>query len=92
MALGLPARTLFLYGVELSPSTNSKHYNHYKRRQMSETLETPSIAFTESKYKKFKKAFREAEKEKQESFTFEDKPILVTYARYIIEYLSSHYE
>lgn len=55
-------------------------------------VETPSIVFTETKYKKFKKAYREAEKEGKDSFTFEDKEILVTYAKYIIEYLSSHYE
>lgn len=57
-----------------------------------EPVETPSIAFTESKYKKFKKAFKEAEKEGKESFTFEDKLILVSYAHYIIEYLSETYE
>jgi len=55
-------------------------------------VETPSIAFTENKYKKFKKAFETAEKAGQTEFTFEDKPVLVTYAKYMIEYLSSHYK
>jgi hypothetical protein len=55
-------------------------------------IETPSIAFTETKFKKFKKAFKEADKANQKIFVFEDKEILTTYARYLIEYLSSHYE
>jgi hypothetical protein len=55
-------------------------------------IETPSIAFTETKYKKFKKAFKEAEKAGLTQFQFEDKEILVTYAKYLIEYLSDHYE
>jgi hypothetical protein len=58
----------------------------------NEKVETPSIAFTENKYKKFKKAFEIAEKTGETKFAFEDKEILVTYAKYIIEYLSSHYE
>jgi hypothetical protein len=57
-----------------------------------EKIETPSIAFTENKYKKFKKAFETAEKAGQIQFTFEDKEVLVTYAKYMVEYLSSHYE
>lgn len=55
-------------------------------------VETPSIAFTEDKFKKFKKAYKEADKQSQLSFMFEDKEILVTYAKYMIEYLSDHYE
>lgn len=55
-------------------------------------IETPSIAFTETKFKKFKKAFKEADKSNQKIFVFEDKEILTTYARYLIEYLSSYYE
>lgn len=58
----------------------------------NEKIETPSIAFTEDKYKKFKKAYKEAEKNNQLSFMFEDKEVLVTYAKYLIEYLSEHYE
>lgn len=57
-----------------------------------QSIETPSIAFTETKYKKFKKAFKEAEKAGNTSFVFEDKEVLVTYARYILEYLSESYE
>jgi hypothetical protein len=58
----------------------------------NEKIETPSIAFTENKYKKFKKAFETAEKAGETQFTFEGKEILVTYAKYMVEYLSSHYE
>lgn len=57
-----------------------------------ERIETPSIAFTENKYKKFKKAFETAEKAGETQFTFEDKEVFVTYAKYMVEYLSSHYE
>jgi hypothetical protein len=55
-------------------------------------IETSSITFTETKYKKFKKAYKEADKEGKLSFIFEDKEVLVTYARYIIQYLSNSYE
>jgi len=58
----------------------------------NETVETPSIAFTENKYKKFKKTFETAEKAGETQFTFEDKPVLVTYAKYMVEYLSFYYE
>lgn len=58
----------------------------------TEPIETPSITFTENKFKRFKKAYKEADKEGRESFIFEDKIILVTYARYIICYLSECYE
>jgi len=55
-------------------------------------IETPSITFTENKFKRFKKAFKEADKEGKELFIFEDKTIFVTYARYICCYLSEAYE
>lgn len=56
------------------------------------TEETPSITFTEDKYKKFKNIFEESEKDGKSSFYFENKEILVTYARYVLEYLSQTYE
>ena len=62
-----------------------------KEKQESK-VETQSITFTESKFKKFKRIYKESEKEGKKSFLFEDKKILVTYAKYLIEYLSNTYE
>ena len=61
-------------------------------KQTIELIETPSITFTENKFKRFKKAYKEADKEGNLFFMFEDKKIMITWARYTICYLSECYE
>jgi len=45
------------------------------------------ITFNDLKLKEFKKAYEFAAKNEQEVFTFENHEFLVTYAKYLIEYL-----
>lgn len=40
-------------------------------------------------YPQFKELYETAIKNKKDYFTFNDKPVLVTYAKYVIEYLDS---
>ena len=45
------------------------------------------ISWTQEKLEKFKLAWAEADKAEQESFDFEENEYLVSYGRYLIEYL-----
>ena len=46
-----------------------------------------TVSWTPAKLEKFKAAWKAADDAEQESFTFEDHEVLVTYGRYLIEYL-----
>ena len=45
------------------------------------------ISWTKETLEKFQTAWKEADKAEQESFTFEGNEYLVSYGRYLIEYL-----
>lgn len=45
------------------------------------------IDFTPQKIKRFKRLYEKALKDQQESFYFEGKEVLTTYAKYIVEYV-----
>jgi hypothetical protein len=47
------------------------------------------VSWTLPKLKKFKAAWKAADDAEQESFTFDENEYLVTYARYLIEYLDN---
>lgn len=47
------------------------------------------ITFTREKVNKFKRAYNKAVKEKKESFIFNDREVLTSYAKYMIEYLNT---
>lgn len=44
---------------------------------------------TEDNIESFKKAYKKAMTDKKETFIFEGKPMLTTYAYYVIEYVNS---
>lgn len=46
-----------------------------------------TVAWTKEKRGEFRAAWTAADKEEQESFTFEGNKFLVTYGRYLLEYL-----
>lgn len=45
------------------------------------------ISWTKEKLEEFQTAWKNADKDEQESFIFEDNTYLVSYGRYLIEYL-----
>lgn len=49
------------------------------------------IIFDVTTFKKFQKVYNQAVKDNQEQFEFEDKTFLVSYAKYVIEYLNSRF-
>jgi len=49
----------------------------------------PEIKFTPEKFTAFKQACKAAEDSLETEFTFEGHKFLVTYAKYMIEYLST---
>ncbi len=51
-----------------------------------------SIKFTPVKYASLKKAYKEAKHNNKEMFVFEGHDILVSYAKYMIEYLKWEYK
>jgi hypothetical protein len=53
---------------------------------------TDTVEFTQDKYERFKKAYDKAVKSSKIDFEFENRKYLVTYAKYLIIYLNSHYE
>lgn len=53
---------------------------------------TDSIYFTYDKYIAFEKAYNKAVEERVNSFFFDGHEFLVSYAKYILEYLSNSYE
>jgi hypothetical protein len=48
-----------------------------------------TIRFTPTKLAQFKKAKADAEAQGKDSFTFEGKEVLCSYAKYVIEYVES---
>jgi DNA/RNA-binding domain of Phe-tRNA-synthetase-like protein len=46
-----------------------------------------TTSFDKEKYDKLEKQYNEAVEKKETQFTFEDKPVLVAYAKYLLEYL-----
>lgn len=50
------------------------------------------IEFTKDKFEQFKVAYNKAVEEGVKSFFFDGHEFLVSYAKYLIEYLSSSYE
>lgn len=50
------------------------------------------IEFTEDNFVKFKEEYNKAVEREATSFSFEGNEFLVSYAKYLIEYLSSSYE
>lgn len=48
-----------------------------------------TIEFTPAKLRSLKAAYKKALANGVEHFTFEDKPLLVSYAKYLIEYLDT---
>ncbi len=50
------------------------------------------IEFDQDKFTKFKEDYNNAVKEGAESFFFDGNQFLVSYAKYLIEYLSPDYE
>ncbi len=53
---------------------------------------TKSINFTPVKYALLKEAYKEAKHNNKEMFVFEGHDILVSYAKYMIEYLGMKYK
>ena len=50
-----------------------------------------TVMFDKKKLARFKKAIKKAEAEKQEMFVFEGGEYLVTYAKYMAEYLTKQF-
>ena len=48
--------------------------------------------FNQSKLEEFEAAYNKAVQENKTEFSFENNTILVTYAKYLIDYLSNTYE
>ena len=48
--------------------------------------------FNQSKFEEFEAAYNKAVQENKTEFSFENNTILVTYAKYLIDYLSNTYE
>ncbi len=44
------------------------------------------MIMTDDQFSRFKKKFNEAKKEKKKEFEFQDQPVLVSYAKYLIIY------
>jgi len=59
---------------------------HREVQRMADDTET-EIAWTKEKLEKFKVQWQKAHDAEEESFTFEGNEVLVTYGRYLIEYL-----
>jgi hypothetical protein len=59
---------------------------HREIQRMADDTET-QVAWTAEKLKKLKAAWQKAHDAEKESFTFDGKEVLVTYGRYLIEYL-----
>jgi len=59
---------------------------HREIQRMADDTQT-EIAWTKEKLEKFKVSWQKAHDAEEESVTFEDHEILVTYGRYLIEYL-----
>jgi hypothetical protein len=53
--------------------------------------ETKTISFTPEKLKELKAEYKKAVDAGQETFMFEDSELLVSYAKYMIEYLNSQF-
>lgn len=53
--------------------------------------ETPTIEFTKEKLERLRRAYRLAERQKVETFTFDGHELLVRYAKYLIEYLDTKF-
>jgi hypothetical protein len=51
-----------------------------------------TIQFTQEKFTALKRVYTKAVKEGKDSFTFEGGEYLVSYAKYLIEYLSSKFK
>jgi hypothetical protein len=47
------------------------------------------MELTKEEFKEFKKLYNKAVKEEKTQFTFKDQPVLVAYAKYVIEYLNT---
>lgn len=47
------------------------------------------VEFTETSFERFKKAYEDASSEGKEQFTFEGNDVLVSYAKYVIQYVES---
>ena len=50
-----------------------------------------TIHFTEVKFSTLKRAYERATKDGETQFKFEGHDVLVSYAKYLIEYLTSHF-
>jgi hypothetical protein len=50
------------------------------------------VEFTEESFKRFKKAYEDASSEGKEQFTFEGNDVLVSYAKYLIQYVESNHK
>jgi hypothetical protein len=50
------------------------------------------IAITRAQYKRFKRAYAKAVREKVDTFTFEGREYVVKYAYYMLQYLATFYE
>jgi|GEM_PF-6488890 len=48
--------------------------------------------FNQNKFEEFEAAYNKAVEENKTEFTFDGNTVLVTYAKYLIEYLSNTYE
>jgi hypothetical protein len=51
-----------------------------------------NIIFDINKFKRFRKFYNKAVIENRDTFLFEEKEILTTYAKYMIEYLNKKFE
>ena len=59
---------------------------HRELQRMSDDS-SKTISWTKEKAEQFKTAWKKADDAAEKSFTFEDNEYLVTYGRYLIEYL-----
>jgi hypothetical protein len=48
--------------------------------------------FNQDKFEQFQQAYEEAIIKQETQFTFNNQEYLVTYAKYLLDYLSTHYE
>jgi len=48
--------------------------------------------FNQDKFEQFQQAYEEAVSKQETQFTFNNQEYLVTYAKYLLDYLSTHYE
>lgn len=55
-------------------------------------MSTTSVEFTKEDYSRLKEQYNKAVEDNREQFVFDGHVLLVTYAKYLIEYLGSKFD